>query len=79
MLAVAESVGQFCQHAAAAYRQRLGLLLSLPNFPPPPPDFGAHLEGLAHQAQQLVQSIKEKPAVPQRVGGTSAVLPGWSC
>ncbi|GAB4822706.1 hypothetical protein N2152v2_009752 [Parachlorella kessleri] len=71
VLAVAESVGQSCQQAATAYRQRLGLLLSLPNFPPPPPNFGAHLEALAHQAQELVQSIKEQRAVPQRAASRS--------
>lgn len=71
MLAAAEAATQAVRDAAAAYRQRLGLMLTLPNFLPPPPEFSAHLEAMAGQAQQMLQSIINPPAEQPapRVGG----------
>lgn len=64
VLAAAESAAASCRTAVMAYRERLPLMLNLPSFLPPPPDFLAAMEARAAEAEQLLEAITAGTYVP---------------
>ncbi|PRW32590.1 hypothetical protein C2E21_8239 [Chlorella sorokiniana] len=64
VLAAAEAAAAGARAAVASYRERLPVLLRLPNFLPPPPEFVAALEGRAAEAEQLLGAVTSGTYVP---------------
>ncbi len=64
MLAAAEAAAAGARAAVASYRERLPVLLRLPSFLPPPPEYLAALEGRAAEAEQLLAAVTAGTYVP---------------
>lgn len=64
VLAAAEAAAAAARAAVASYRERLPVLLRLPSFLPPPPEYLAALEGRAAEAEQLLASVTAGTYVP---------------
>lgn len=60
----AEGAAAACRAAVASYRERLPVMLCLPTFLPPPPDYLAALDARVAEADAIVEGIKAGTYVP---------------
>ncbi|KAI7843548.1 hypothetical protein COHA_002790 [Chlorella ohadii] len=74
VLAAAEAAAAAARAAVASYRERLPVLLRLPSFLPPPPEYLAALEGRAAEAEQLLASAGASGAPLASAAGDLASL-----
>lgn len=64
VFAAAEAAAAGARAAVAAYRERLPVLLRLPNFLPPPPEYMSAVEARAAEAEQLLAAVTSGTYVP---------------
>ncbi|PSC75947.1 tRNA (guanosine(18)-2 -O)-methyltransferase isoform B [Micractinium conductrix] len=74
-LAAAEAAAAVCRTAVSAYRERLPVLLRLPSFMPPPPEYLSAMDARAAEAEQIMAAISAGTYVPPAPAPPPAAAP----
>ncbi|KAL4421449.1 hypothetical protein ABPG75_010740 [Micractinium tetrahymenae] len=72
VLAACEAAAAAARTAVAAYRERLPVMLGLPSFMPPPPEYLSAMDARAAEAESILEAIKAGTYVPPAAAAPAA-------